>query len=165
MADGKGHTDFFLLLSDTMHSTSSSLQLVHGAPCSVTLQRTLRARQHWQALEALLLTERPVVLPSRPAWAALRLGGWWVSTWSDGEVEHSDMATLLLVLLVLLSWAGGGRRDRCQSEGRAGARGTGGDGGDYVQGQISPWWIPEAAPSRAWRLGRLAIESRSVYPS
>lgn len=94
-------TDFFLLLSDTMHSTSSSLQLVHGAPCSVTLHLTLRERQHWHALEALLLTERPwgFPFPSRPAWVALRLGGcgtsWW---WSDGDVEYSDMATLLLVV-------------------------------------------------------------------
>lgn len=42
----KGATNFFRLLSDTMHSTSSSLQFVQGAPCSVTLHRTLRARQH-----------------------------------------------------------------------------------------------------------------------
>lgn len=88
-------TDFFLLLSDTMHSTSSSLQFVHGAPCSVTLHLTLRARQHWHALEALLFTERPVVFPSRPAWAALRFGGWRWWWWSDGDAEHSDMAALL----------------------------------------------------------------------
>ena len=68
-------THFFLLLSDTMHSTSSSLQFVQGAPCSVTLHRTFRARQHWHAFEALLFTERPVVVPSNPAWVALRLGG------------------------------------------------------------------------------------------
>lgn len=39
-------TNFLRLLSDTMHSTSSSLQFVHGAPCSVTLHLTLRDRQH-----------------------------------------------------------------------------------------------------------------------
>lgn len=36
----------FLLLSVTMHSTSSRRQFVHGAPCSTTLQRTLRDLQH-----------------------------------------------------------------------------------------------------------------------
>ena len=80
-------TDFFLLLSETMHSTSSSLQLVQGAPCSVTLHRTFRARQHWHAFEALLFTERPDGCPSIPAWAALRFGGCWDSRWSDGEAE------------------------------------------------------------------------------
>ena len=83
------YTDFFLRLSDTMHSTSSNRQLVHGAPCSVTLHRTLRARQHWQALDALLLTDRPVVFPSIPAWAALRLSGC-ISLWSESEAEDSD---------------------------------------------------------------------------
>lgn len=39
-------THFLRLLSVMIHSTSSSLQLVHGAPCSTTLQRTFRARQH-----------------------------------------------------------------------------------------------------------------------
>jgi hypothetical protein len=81
MLDWTGQTDFFLLLSDTMHSTSSSLQLVQGAPCSVTLHLTLRERQHWHALDALLFTERPVVCPSRPAWAALRFGGCGTSCW------------------------------------------------------------------------------------
>jgi len=70
-------TDFFLLLSDTMQSTSSSLQFVHGAPCSVTLHLTFRALQHWHAFEALLFTERPVGCPSIPAWAALRFGACW----------------------------------------------------------------------------------------
>jgi hypothetical protein len=48
---------------------------VHGAPCSVTLHLTLRARQHWQALDARRLTERPCAVPlapSRPAADALR---------------------------------------------------------------------------------------------
>jgi hypothetical protein len=39
-------THFLRLLSVTMHSTSSSLQLVQGAPCSTTLHRTFLARQH-----------------------------------------------------------------------------------------------------------------------
>lgn len=72
---GMGYTDFFLRLSDTMHSTSSSRQLVQGAPCSVTLHRTLRALQHWHAFEALLLTGRPVPFPSIPAAEALRFVG------------------------------------------------------------------------------------------
>jgi len=46
-----------------MHSTSSSLQLVHGAPCSTTLQRTFLARQHWQAFEARRLTALKLGLP------------------------------------------------------------------------------------------------------
>lgn len=83
----KGSTNFLRLLSDTMHSTSSKRQFVQGAPCSVTLQRTLRARQHWHALEALLLTERLAVCPSRPAWVALRLGTGASVWWSDGEAE------------------------------------------------------------------------------
>ena len=48
-------TNFLRLLSETIHSTSSSLQLVQGL-CSTTLQRTFRARQDWQAFDALLLT-------------------------------------------------------------------------------------------------------------
>ena len=54
---------------------SSSRQLVQGAPCSTTLHLTLRARQHWQALEALLLTALaglPLVV-FNPAVEALRL--------------------------------------------------------------------------------------------
>lgn len=86
-------TDFFRLLSDTMHSTSSSRQFVQGAPCSVTLQRTLRALQHWQALDALLLTDLPVPWPSMPAADAFRLAAGCVSGLSDSEAEHSDMAT------------------------------------------------------------------------
>jgi hypothetical protein len=81
-----GGTDFLRLLSETMQSTSSSLQFVQGAPCSVTLHRTLRARQHWQALDARRFTERPVVFPSRPAWVAFRLMGC-DSRWSEGEAE------------------------------------------------------------------------------
>jgi len=67
-----GAAYFFLRLSDTVHSTSSSLQLVQGAPCSVTLHLTLRARQLWQALEARRFTARGWVTPSRPATDALR---------------------------------------------------------------------------------------------
>lgn len=67
-------THFFRLLSDTMHSTSSSLQFVQGAPCSTTLQRTLRERQHWQAFDALLLTlfGGRVPFDLRPASEAVR---------------------------------------------------------------------------------------------
>lgn len=41
-----------------MHSTWSRRQFVQGAPCSTTLQRTLRDLQHWQALDARRLTGR-----------------------------------------------------------------------------------------------------------
>lgn len=65
-------TNFLRLLSETMHSTSSSRQFVQGAPCSTTLQRTFRERQHWQALEALLLTLLGGRMPLRPASDAVR---------------------------------------------------------------------------------------------
>ena len=65
-------TDFLRLLSETMHSTSSRRQFVQGAPCSTTLQRTFRERQHWQALEALLFTLLGGLLPLRPASEAVR---------------------------------------------------------------------------------------------
>lgn len=58
--------DFFLRFpSVTQHSTSSSLQFVHGMPLSTTSQRTFLERQHWQALEARLFTDRfPDVKPA-----------------------------------------------------------------------------------------------------
>lgn len=95
-----GHevTDFLRRLSETMHSTSSSLQFVHGAPCSVTLQRTLRDLQHWHAFEALRLTGLPVACPSTPAAEALRFC-WFCccccgrSAGSEEEAEQSDMVT------------------------------------------------------------------------
>jgi len=61
------------LLSETIHSTSSSLQLVQGL-CSTTLQRTLRALQDWQAFEARLLTLLWILAPvaGRPASLAFR---------------------------------------------------------------------------------------------
>lgn len=54
------------------------------------LQRTLRARQHWQALDARRFTERPVPFSFMPACAALRFGGWWTSI-SDRDAFESDM--------------------------------------------------------------------------
>lgn len=60
-------THFLRLLSVMMHSTSSNLQLVHGAPCSTTLHRTFRARQHWQALDARRFTGRKVWPAGFPA--------------------------------------------------------------------------------------------------
>jgi hypothetical protein len=65
-------TYFLRLLSETTQSTSSRRQFVHGAPCSVTLQRTLRARQHWQALEARRFTGRGGATSPRSEAAALR---------------------------------------------------------------------------------------------
>jgi len=52
-----------------IHSTSSNRQFVHGAPCSTTLHLTFLARQHWQAFEALRLTDRLlfVVIPATAA--------------------------------------------------------------------------------------------------
>lgn len=49
---------------------------MHGGPCSTTLQRTLRARQLWQALDALRFTALAGRAPLglRPASAADRLG-------------------------------------------------------------------------------------------
>lgn len=76
--------------SDTMHSTSSRRQLVQGAPCSVTLQRTLRARQHWHALEALRLTARVGPFPSSPAAEAFRFAAC-VSRTSAGGVDSSEV--------------------------------------------------------------------------
>lgn len=58
IAGGDEETYFRRLLSVTIHSTSSNLQFVQGAPCSTTLHRTFRARQHWQAFEARRLTAR-----------------------------------------------------------------------------------------------------------
>jgi hypothetical protein len=51
-------TNFLRLLSVTTHSTWSRRQFVHGEPFSTTSQRTLRARQQQQALEARRLTGR-----------------------------------------------------------------------------------------------------------
>jgi hypothetical protein len=65
-------TNFLRLLSETMHSTSSSRQFVQGAPCSTTLQRTFLERQHWHALEALLLTLLGGRMPLSPASEAVR---------------------------------------------------------------------------------------------
>ena len=61
------------LLSETIHSTSSSLQLVQGL-CSTTLHRTLRALHDWQAFEARLLTLLWILVPvaGRPASLAFR---------------------------------------------------------------------------------------------
>lgn len=64
-------TNFLRLLSVTIHSTSSNRQFVQGEPFSTTSQRTLRARQQQQALDARLFTGRDV--PDNPAAAAFRL--------------------------------------------------------------------------------------------
>lgn len=61
------HNFFLRLLSVMIHSTSSNLQLVQGAPCSTTLHLTLRARQHWQAFDALRFTGRKFVPEVFPA--------------------------------------------------------------------------------------------------
>ena len=87
----RSSTNFLRLLSETIHSTSSSLQFVQGAPCSTTLQRTLRERQHWQALEALLLTLLGGRMPFglRPASEAVRFAleewAWMVSAGGDDD--------------------------------------------------------------------------------
>jgi hypothetical protein len=85
-------TNFLRLLSETMHSTSSSRQFVQGAPCSTTLHRTFRERQHWQAFEALLLTLFGGRMPLRPASEAVRLEftewTWIVS--AGGDDDESD---------------------------------------------------------------------------
>lgn len=100
-----------LLLSVTIHGTSSSLQFVHGAPCSTTLQRTFRALQHWQALEARLLTGRPFELTLRPAESALRFGDW--GTWSDSGESWSGfmMTTGEIFAHARWSWEAAVQRD------------------------------------------------------
>lgn len=83
----KGATYFLRLLSETIHSTSSSRQFVQGAPCSTTLHRTLRERQHWQAFDALLLTLLGGRMPLdlRPASEAVRFEFWeWTCIVSAG---------------------------------------------------------------------------------
>lgn len=94
------HAHFFRLLSDTMHSTSSNLQLVHGI-CSTTLQRTLRVRQHWQALDARLLTLLFFLGPleGRPASVDLRFNCRPASIGSSME-EVSDIALVLRLVVV-----------------------------------------------------------------
>jgi hypothetical protein len=78
-----------------MQSTSSSRQFVHGAPCSVTLQRTFRARQHWQAFDARLLTGLGGAAPSKPAVEAFLF---WTGDadciWGDMEPSSSELAML-----------------------------------------------------------------------
>ena len=66
-----GPTNLFRLLSVIMQSTWSRRQLVQGAPCSTTLQRTFRDRQHWQALLARRFTGR-CTFCSMPAIEAVR---------------------------------------------------------------------------------------------
>ncbi len=67
------YTHFLRLLSDTTQSTSSKRQLVHGAPCSTTLQRTFLDLQHWHAFEALRFTLFAGLMPGfSPAASAVR---------------------------------------------------------------------------------------------
>jgi len=78
-----------------MHSTSSNLQFVHGAPCSTTLHRTLRALQHWQAFDALLFTLFAGRMPFdlSPASLAVRFGGCACNgPVSVGDDDDSDIA-------------------------------------------------------------------------
>ena len=84
----------------TMHSTSSSLQLVHGAPCSTTLHRTFRARQHWHAFDARRFTARkPAPLLLLPL-GALRF--WPVAGAEggacEGEVSGEDVDAIVAEL-------------------------------------------------------------------
>lgn len=88
-------THFLRLLSVTTQGTSSSLQFVHGAPCSTTLQRTFRALQHWHALLALRFTGRPLVLAPRPALLALRFGPELGEDWSsEAEGEFGSRLSI-----------------------------------------------------------------------
>ena len=86
------NTHFLRLLSVTTQGTSSSLQFVHGAPCSTTLQRTFRALQHWHALLARRFTGRPLLLAApRPALLALRFGPELGEEWpSEAEGEFGS---------------------------------------------------------------------------
>lgn len=90
-------TYFLLRLSVTMQGTSSKRQFVHGAPCSTTLQRTFRARQHWHAFEARRLTGRleAVVLEA----SALRLGDGGCDEGERGE-QSGEVAGGVIVIVV-----------------------------------------------------------------
>ena len=91
-------THFLRLLSETMHSTSSSRQFVQGAPCSTTLQRTFLERQHWHALEALLLTLLGGRMPLSPASEAVRFAveecTWIVSAGGDDDDESDRLQSI-----------------------------------------------------------------------
>ena len=82
-----------------MHSTSSNLQLVQGAPCSTTLHRTFLARQQAHAFEALLFAGLPEGLLN-PAVEAFRLD--WIWGFADGV-----FAILLGMVSALLCLRGG----------------------------------------------------------
>lgn len=96
-----------------MHSTWSRRQLVHGEPFSTTSQRTLRARQQQQALDARRFTGR--LWAERPAAEAFRF--------PDSD---SVIVTVALALLMVLKISGGERRTfdheslRCQAKRRKG---------------------------------------------
>ena len=85
-------TNFLRLLSETIHSTSSSRQFVQGAPCSTTLQRTFLERQHWHALEALLFTLLGGRMPLRPASEAVlfEVGEWTCIVFAGGEDDDES---------------------------------------------------------------------------
>lgn len=100
-------TYFLRLLSETMHSTSSNLQFVQGAPCSTTLQRTLRERQHWQAFDALLLTLLGGRLPFdlRPASEAVRFEIWeckWIVSAGGEEDESEKLPSIESIVAIVL---------------------------------------------------------------
>lgn len=83
-----------------MHSTSSSLQLVQGAPCSTTLHRTFRARQHWHAFEALRLTALAGLTPllfSPASVAVLLVALLWESNGVSGEPAVEGLVCSLIV--------------------------------------------------------------------
>ena len=100
---------FLRLLSVTMQGTSSSLQLVQGAPCSTTLHLTFLALQHWQAFDALLFTGRPLALVPRPALEALRLELAFGELWSsEAEGEFGSCSSGAVVgsgvILAVVCW-------------------------------------------------------------
>jgi hypothetical protein len=86
-------TYFLRLLSVTTHSTSSSRQFVHGAPCSTTLHLTFRALQHAQALLALRFTGLPLAFatPFAPFFL-LTAGGAAVSEAGDALSYDADIS-------------------------------------------------------------------------
>lgn len=94
-----------------MQGTSSKRQFVHGAPCSTTLQRTFRARQHWHAFEARRLTGRleAVVLEA----SALRLGDGGCDEGERGELS-GEVAGGVIVIVVGSCEASIGERVICR---------------------------------------------------
>lgn len=90
-----------------MQGTSSKRQFVHGAPCSTTLQRTFRARQHWHAFEARRLTGRLEAVVLEPS--ALRLGDGGYDDGDPGELSGEVAGGVMIIVVGSCEASIGGR--------------------------------------------------------